>query len=187
MKKVLLLLILLVVSVFSFWGGAGPAQAAGTITFVRSHFVWGKGVVFIFEATDVGNKDLKDASIFIGSNYHHLSCSLNEEADRIPCVLGGGFTQYAGQIGVIYLNGLIFYVEIPQKGTPDETTPTDTCTPPNVLGADVTFMTFQEGTETFFVAGETLAEVENNAEDYLGEFLVNILEIGDLYCGQAPQ
>jgi len=58
----LLITIVLLASAFSF--GASKAQAAGIITFADGRFVWGKGVVFVFGASEIKNKDLKGANIF---------------------------------------------------------------------------------------------------------------------------
>jgi len=187
MKKVFLLLTVLVISISSLWVGAGNAQAAGTITYAGSHFVWGKGAVFIFKATGVKNKDLKEARIFVGSNSHNVSCWVNKNEGKIICVAGGGVTKYGGEAGFLHLAGHTFQVRIPHKGaqpvTETETPPV--CEAPNTFGANVTFATFSGGTETFFVHGETLGEVESHAQGYLGEVLTSILEIGELYCKEA--
>ena len=187
MKKVVSLLLSVAVLVVSLWAGAGSVQAAGTITYAGSHFVWGKGAVFIFNASGVKNGELKGARIFVGSNLYNVDCTFKKDEGKIVCVAGGGITQYAGQTGALYLAGQVFTVRIPHKEAPavTETETPPTCEAPNIMGANVTFMTFSEGKETFFVHGETRAEVKSNAQGYLGEVLISILKIGDLYCKEA--
>ena len=84
--------------------------------------------------SEVKNKDLKGANIFAGSDYHKMYCSYNDDTEKIVCVLSGGLTEFAGQTGIIYLAGQVFYVTIPDKGLPpghsgtgsdDETCPED--------------------------------------------------------------
>ncbi len=121
--------------------------------------------------------------MFVNSTYVDLYCALQDaETGKLVCNVPG---KYAGKHVRIYIGERMFYVTVP----PIQVTETDetplTCTAPAVMGADVTFMTFSEGTETFFVAGDTLAEVASHAQGYLGEILTSILEIGDLYCKEA--
>src|SRR5919108_961301 len=110
-----LIAIVMLTSAFAF--NTGKAKAAGLMIYLDGRFVPGKGVVFLFEPDDHKYKDLKGASIFAGSNDHNLSCSFNEEDGEktVVCVVGGGITRYAGQTGVIYLAGQIFYVTIPER------------------------------------------------------------------------
>ncbi len=115
MKQFLSWLIAIVVLVSAFSSSASKAQAAGLMTYMDGRFVPGKGVVFIFEPSDHKYKDLKGASIFAGSNDHKLSCSFNDDEETVVCVVNGGITKYAGQTGVIYLAGQIFYVTIPDR------------------------------------------------------------------------
>ena len=116
MKKIFSLLIAIVVLASAFSFSAGKAQAAGLITFADGRFVWGKGIVFQFDASEIKNKDLKGANIFAGSDHHKMYCSYNEDTERIVCVVSGGLTEFAGETGVIYLAGQIFHVTIPDMG-----------------------------------------------------------------------
>ena len=59
MKKIFSLLIAIVVVASAFSFSASKAQAAGLITFADGRFIWGKGIVFQFDASEVKNKDLK--------------------------------------------------------------------------------------------------------------------------------
>jgi hypothetical protein len=94
---------LVLASTFLF--SAIRAQAAGLVFYVNGRFIWGKGVVFIFEGSDLQNKDVNGANIFTGSDYNKLSCSLNKEEGRIVCVSPGLLAQFAGPTGIVYLAG----------------------------------------------------------------------------------
>ena len=115
MRKVVSLLMAMVVLASAFLFSASKAQAAGIISYLDGRFIWGKGIVFLFEADGFKAKDLKGANIFAGSDYHKLHCSINKDEGRIVCVASGGLTEFADQTGVIYLAGQIFYVTIPDK------------------------------------------------------------------------
>ena len=62
------------------------------------------------------NRDVRGASIFAGSNFHNLYCSVNKGEGKIIFVAGGQLTDYAGQTAVIHLGGQIFYVTMPYQG-----------------------------------------------------------------------
>ena len=100
------------------------ARAAGPITYSGGLFVPGKGIVYVFKASDFKRKDLKSASIFAGSNFHNLSCSVNAGDGKIVCVVRGGLSdEYGGESAIIHLAGQIFYVTIPyriEREDPDE-------------------------------------------------------------------
>jgi len=126
-----------------------------------------------------------------------MYCSYNEDEGRIVCVVSSGLTEYAGQTGVIYLAGQIFYVTIPDRalhsgtdpedetcseedeeceepedpgdpgGPGDPGNPPEACIPPEVLGADVEFVDGEDVATTEFVPGETTAEVSANATQML--------------------
>lgn len=186
MKRIFSLLMAAVV-LWSVFGFAGRVQAAGTLTYVGSKFVWGKGVVFVFEGSGFKNKDLKNATLMIGSNVYKLSCSVNKEAGKVICVAGGALTKYVGETGFIALAGRSFAVTIPGRTLPATKSTSLTCPAGTVLGAYVTFFTNDETTTTFFVTGSTSTAVRNSAENMLGEFLLSIEQIGSLYCGEEPR
>lgn len=178
MKKLLLLVLALIILVPALGFQAGNAQAAEMITYIDGRFVWGKGIVFVFQASGYRNRDVKDANIFVGSNFHDLGCTVDKEKENIVCVLGGGFTKYAGQTGIIYLAGQVFYVTIPDRGLPKTEEPTLTC------GAYVEFMNFMEMTEIVFIPGQTLQDVMDAADTWLGEYWVNYWILSqELECG----
>ena len=189
MKKALSLVMTMMVLISALWVSAGNARAAGLIAYVDGRFVWGKGVVFVFEASGYRNKDVKDASLFAGSNFHDLDCTVDKKKEKIICVGRGSLTDYAGETGVIYLGGQIFYVTIPDRVLHQETTVEQplVCTEPEVLGASVEFQT-SEGSFTEFVPGDTVQEVEARADSWVdGEFILSHGPVGDLECGLPPQ
>lgn len=171
MKKVLSLVMAIMVLVCTLSIRVGAAQAAGLITYRGGLFVWGKGVVFVFDAAGYRNKDVRNANIFAGSNFHNLYCTVNKEEEKIVCVGRGSLTQYAGETGVIYLGKQIFYVIIPARPElPEPEVPVEealTCEEPEVLGATVTFEAGEGDPQSFFLAGETLQEVQNSAVDLM--------------------
>jgi hypothetical protein len=190
MRKIFSLLIAMAVVASAFLFNASRAQAAGLISFLDGRFVWGKGVVFLFEASGVKNKDLKGANIFAGSDYHKLHCSFNKEEGRIVCVASGALTEFAGETGVVYLAGQIFYVTMPTMGLQpgdsgtesedeacseedeeceesedpgDPVNPPPACASPQVVGADFEFVDGEDVATTVFVPCETTGEVSGNA------------------------
>lgn len=181
MKKFLLLL--MVLAVCSSVLGVSRAQAADWITFAEGAYVHGKGIVFIFDATGYRNKDLKNASIYVGSDLYDLFCWVTEDKEHIVCNAQGGLTQFAGQTAIIYLAGQIFYVTIPGAGSPTEGAAPLVCDLGLVPGADV-FVDFGGFTETLFVPGSTLAEVQSQAESWFAGLEFEI--VSGLYCGLEP-
>ena len=188
MRKVLLFLVAAVVLASTFAAQTGQAKAASLITYVDGRYIWGEGVVFIFEGTGFRNKDVRDTTIFVGSNFHDLGCTVNKEKTRIVCIGRGSLTEYAGQTGIIHLAGQLFYVTIPDRDIRTVTVEEPlSCTEGTIAGADVTFETGGGDTYTLFVDGSTKSEIQANAESYVdGSDLVGVLSIGDIYCGQAP-
>lgn len=181
MKKLLFALMAMAVIGSALGGQVSRVKADGYITYEEAAYVYGKGIVFIFDATGYRNRDLKDASIYVGSDFYDLFCWVNEEGDKIICNAQSMLLPFAGQIGIIYLAGQIFYVTIPGAGGPpaDET---PTCAEDEVLGADVTFLTSVPSFITFFIFGDSAAEVYSNATSYLGGFFVSIEGVGSLRC-----
>jgi|SRR5687768_12373757 len=189
MRKLILLGLAIGVLISTLWCTAGKVQAAGLITYRGGLYVWGKGIVFVFDASGYRNKDVKDASIFVGSNFHDLGCTVNKEEAKIVCTLRGGLTEHAGETGVIYLGGQVFYVLIPDRTLPEEISIEEslTCLETELMGAWVTFTfnfldIFQFSFEEF-VEGTSLEEVENAAAQMLEDdpFLISY-EVGEFGC-----
>jgi hypothetical protein len=184
MKKILFVLIAVVLFVLAFIPQAGQAKAASLITYVDGRYMWGEGVVFTFAGTGFHNRDVLDTSIFVGSNFHDLGCTVNKEKTRIVCIGRGSLTDYAGKTGIIHLAGQLFYVTIPDRDI-RAATETLTCTEGTMAGADVTFRTGGGDTFVLFVAGSTQSEIQKNAESFVdGSDITGILSIGDIYCSQ---
>jgi hypothetical protein len=191
MKKLLLPVMAAIILVTTLGFRTGSAAAAGLISYVDGHYVWGKGIVFVFTAAGHRNKDVRGANIFVGSNFHKLGCTVDKEKENIVCVLGGGFTQYAGQTGIIYLGGQVFYVTIPDRTIAEPTVvvePPLVCEEPEVMGATVVFRDSDHLSYPQFVPGNTVEEVEALADSWVdGEFWVSHDPVGDLECGMPPQ
>lgn len=183
MKKFLLLLMTLAVVASALGLQASRAQAAGWITYADGAYVEGKGIVYVFDATGYRNKDVKGASIYVGSDFYDLFCWVTEDKEQIVCNAQGGLTQFAGQTAIIYLAGQIFYVTIPGRGAPKEDAGPLVCPEGLVPGADV-FYDNGEFTGTTFVPGNTLAEVQSQAELWFEGFSIEI--VSGLYCNEEP-
>jgi hypothetical protein len=184
MKKSLFFLIAAILLASTFAAQAGQARAASLITYVDGRFMWGEGVVFIFEGSGFRNKDVRETTIFAGSNFHDLGCTVNKEKTRIVCIGRGRLTEYAGQTGIIHLAGQLFYVTIPDRDI-RATAEALTCTEGTVAGADVTFRTGGGDTFVLFVPGSTTSEIQKNAESYVdGSDITGILSTGGIYCSQ---
>lgn len=190
MKKIMSVVMVVIILVSTLWLSLDKAGAAGTIGYRGGLFVWGKGVVFVFDGSGYRNRDVRDAVIFVGSRSYDLHCTVNKEEGKIVCVTGGRLTQYAGQTGVIYLAGEAFYVIIPAKPSLSSSGGTSgplSCPEGSTLGADVTFYIPLDGEFTDFIPGATLSDVQQSAEGFATEFDASILEIGELYCRQQEQ
>lgn len=199
MRKILSI-VMIIVSLFSLH--TTRAQAAGIITYGGSLFVVGKGTVFVFNADGFRNKDLRNVTIFVGSNFHNLGCSANKGDGRIVCVIRGGISdEYAGETGIIHLGGQIFYVAIPgriERIDPEEDEGEEGsggsgesgCAEPTVSGADVEFTDIDQISSTEFVPGETLDEVNADAQNQLSQDpdLKGYKVVSPLKCGEeAPE
>lgn len=185
MKRVFSILMLAVLLVSAFGFSASPASAAELITYVDGRFVVGKGVVFVFEASGYRNRDVRGADIFVGSNFHDFGCTVNAERTQIVCVANGNLTRYAGQTGVIYLAGQIFYVIIPARTLPDVSGLA--CTGSEVIGAYVTFYYGEGEPDTFFIEGDSLEEIEDFVQMEMdsSEGWIIGYEISELDCGNS--
>jgi hypothetical protein len=187
MKKITSFVLTVVVLICTLWFNAGSATAAGTITYTGARFVWGKGVVFVFDASGYRNRDVKNASLSIGPDSFGVHCTVNKKAGKIICVAGGGLTRYAGQMGILTVAGHSFYVKIPDKGplpSVNGNVPL-TCPPGTEPGALVTFLTGGGDQHTEFITGATLDEVRSKAEGMVdGSDWVEVLSVGNLECRQ---
>ncbi len=180
MKKIMSSVMAIIVLIGTLWSSAGSAAAAGIITYQGARFVWGKGVVFVFDASGYSNRDVKNASLSIGTSSFGLHCHVNKKAGKIICVAGGGLTWYAGQTGMVYLAGQAFYVIIP-----DRNLSAGGCGGSTVMGANVTFQAAEGDPQSYFLAGQTLGDVGNSATNLIGasEGFFSNPKISNLECG----
>lgn len=177
MKKVLSF-VMIMLSLLSF--NTGRARADGIITYAGGQFIVGKGIAFVFQGSGFKNKDLKNANIFVGSDFYKLSCNVNKDDGKIVCVAGGGLSdEFAGETGIIYLAKQVFYVVIPGRDPLR-------CGGLDALGADVEYKDMDGSRFTEFVPGMTLEAVENAAA---GGVTANELRgyrvLGTLYCEEV--
>lgn len=179
------------VMLLSVFGFAGTVQAAGSLTYIESRYVWGKGVVFIFEGEGLKNKDVKGANLFVESNDYKLSCWVNKAEGKVICVASSGLTQYAGEFGTVSLAGQVFTVLIPGIHFPAGGDTPLSCPEGTELGALVTFETGGGGTYTTFISGDSRSEVQSTAQSWVsdepGADFVDVLSVGELDCGEIPQ
>jgi hypothetical protein len=184
MKRVLFILLAVVIVASALGVQVGNASAEGYIAYEEASFVYGKGIVYIFSASGFRNRDLKDAAIYVGSHFYDLFCWVTEDEEHIVCNAQGGLTQFAGQTGIIYLGGQIFYVPIPSRGSPSAADTVPTCGPGEVLGANymVDFGSGYDG--PYFVPGDTLAEADALADSWFSE--EDHYRIGGLVCDVEP-
>ncbi|MBN2116882.1 MAG: hypothetical protein JW730_09935 [Anaerolineales bacterium] len=177
------LVMILVILAATLWLSVEQATAAGTITYSGARFVWGKGVVFVFDASGYKNADVKGARITVGSKSFNVYCTVNKKAEKIICVAGSRLTRHAGEMGILSLAGQGFYVTIPYKPAVLYGNTPLACPAGTGPGADVTFLTGGGDTYTEFIFGSTLAQVHSSAEGWVdGSDIVGIDSIGGLYC-----
>lgn len=164
--------------VSAFFLSTMRAGAAGIIEYRGGVFTWGKGIAFVFDATGYRNRDVRNASIYVGSNFYDLHCTVNKKEKKIVCVTGAGLTRYSGQTGVIHLAGQMFYVTIPYRNLAG-------CGGSQVMGAMVTFQVGEGEPQSYFLAGQTPGSVGNAADNLIeasGGFLSDP-EFSKLECG----
>lgn len=181
MKKLFFVLAMLAIFVSTLGLQVRRAQAAGTVTYERMSYVEGKGIVYIFLASGVGNKEVKEGtSIYIDGEFYDLFCWVASDKEHIVCNAQGGLTQFAKQTAIITLLGQTFYVTIPHGHARQVEDATPVCSDGQILGADVDVEDFG----TLFVPGDTLAEVQSRAESWFEESDFEI--VSGLYCNQEP-
>ncbi len=185
MKKLFLVLMLVAVFGSALGFQVAPARAEGYITYEGGLYVYGKGIVFVFDNTDYRTRDLKEASIYVGSDFYDLFCWVSEEGDKIICNAQSGLTQFAGETAIIYLGGQMFYVIVPAKGgAPDKGEAVPTCEQGQVLGANymVDFGFGYDG--PYFVPGSTLDQADLLAESWFSDS--DYYRVGGLVCDREP-
>jgi hypothetical protein len=186
MKRFISLGMLLIVLAAALGIPAGAAKADGFIVYEGAQFVVGTGIVFTFEGEAFRSRDFKGANIFVGSDFYDLYCWVRKGETRIVCVASGGLTEFAGQTGVIYLAGQIFYVTIPFKhGSAESGGQSLTCEDGEVLGAEY-MVDFGSGPDgPYFVPGDTLDDADALAAIWFAQ-AVDYYGVNGLVCDEEP-
>lgn len=109
-KKVGLILVLISIVALVFSTAAAPMDGK-IVSFVGSHFIPGKGVVFIFEVSGITQADLNAASSPVGS----VDCNFKDDGN-VACTVKHA-NQYAGQSIPFNLAGYGFSVSVPGNFT----------------------------------------------------------------------
>lgn len=121
MKKIISLVLVLVVLSSAFLFNVGKASAASSYpTLVDTHYVYGKGIVFVFDLNGarVRAPNIKNSTLYLNSNTYHLSCWVNRANQTIVCTARGGLTEFAGDQGTVSLLGRLYSVIIPSLPEP---------------------------------------------------------------------
>ena len=186
MKNIISLVVAAVILASTFWVRTDSARAAGLITYRGGAFVEGKGISFVFDAPGYRNRDVKGANILVHSSFYDLGCTVNREEDKIVCVLRGGLTEYAGETGIIYLAGQVFFVTIPGRIVLEEEEAEESggCEEWGWFGAWVTFEYLEgEDYSEEFIEGESQEEVDALAAELAAEDeSITDYEVGEFGC-----
>ena len=115
MKKIFsfLMVMSLLASVFVF--NVSKASAASYPTLVDVHYVYGKGIVFVFDANgmNVRAPNLRGSTLYLHGNSYPLACTVARASGMIVCTVRGGLTEFAGAQGSVSLLGRLYSVVIP--------------------------------------------------------------------------
>ena len=136
MKKILSSLLVLVLLTSVFVINVSKVSAASYPTLVYTHYVYGKGIVFVFDAngTNLRTPNLKGSTLYLHGNAYPLSCIVDKADGLIVCTARGGLTEFAGDQGSVSLLGRLYSVIIP--GLPE--VPRENCYPyPNSPGKNI--------------------------------------------------
>ena len=167
MKKVLSFVIVVMVLVTTLWFKVGIASAAGAVV--------------ILYLPGVTKQELKDATMFIDSEYQSVYCVLQDaDTGKVVCHVAG---KDAGEAVQIFLAGRVFSATVSQVRTSSNADQALTCETGFSPGASVTF-TYTEGngSVTTVVPGSTLSEVAQNASALLGGQYKSFTIVSDLQC-----
>lgn len=168
MKKLFSFVLVAVVLATVLGINVGSASAAGS-----------KVVVYI---PGVTQQQLKDATVFVDSNFQPTSCVLKDaETGKVVCTVPGKF---GGEGAVLYVAGRSITVSIPEVKVPKvEVDEPITCAAGETLGADVSFhYTSGSWTHAIFFAGSTLADVKTKAQSWIGSKFSEYKIDSGLYC-----
>lgn len=173
MKKIFLFFVLFSVLVSTLWVGINSVSAGGANV--------------AFSVPGITNQEVKNARMYANSDYQNVYCALKED-DRVVCSIPG---KYAGQTVQIYLGGRVFYASVPEpkpeiiisQESTSQQEQSLTCPDGEVPGAMVEFVYSGTGnTTTQFIMGNTLSEVEQTANSWLGHKFVSFTILSNLQC-----
>lgn len=170
MKKVFSLLVAFVVMATSLWFSAGIASAAA--------------LSVVLHVPGATQDDVENATVFVGSEFYNINCVLKDaETGKVVCKVS---EKFASEGATIYVAGQAFNVELPStpNGSNKQEEQPLVCGEYEVSGADVqfTYTNTEYGTATFFVSGDTLADVVDNADSYVGRKFSSYSIVSGLYC-----
>ena len=104
MKKLLLFSMTALLLATTLWFSAGTASAAGSVV--------------VLYLSGVSQDDLKNATMFVGSEYMDANCVLHDaETGKVVCFIS---SKYAGQPVRVYVAGLVFYLTASDLMTSEE-------------------------------------------------------------------
>ena len=132
--------------------------------------------------------DVKNAVVYVGSEYYKINCVLKDaETGKIVCSVN---EKFASEGAVLYVAGLAFFVDLPSHANPGDTPDQDvplTCDEGMFPGADAKFQyAGWDKTWTWLhLEGATLAEVAENASQYIGAKFNSFEVVSGLYCASG--
>jgi hypothetical protein len=110
----------------------------------------------------VTQQELKNASMFVNSEYHKVECTLKDaETGKVVCHVPG---KYAGEDVTLFVAGQVFNASVPNPNTPDapEGEETLTCGEGEVLWYSFDWYTYGEFYENVEVPASTWEYWEAN-------------------------
>jgi hypothetical protein len=126
MKRLFSILMIVAVLASAFLFNVSKASAASYPTLVDTHFVYGKGIAFVFDTNGmkVRAPNLRGSVLYLHGNSYPLACWVNNIAGTIVCTVRGGLTEFAGDQGSVSLLGRLYSVIIPSR---PEAPPVEIC------------------------------------------------------------
>jgi len=168
MKKVFSFVLAVAVIATALGISVGTASAAGSSV--------------VLYLPGVTQQDLNNASMFVGSEYHKVECTLRDaETGKVVCHVPG---KYAGQDVKVYLAGQVFDATVPAPNTPEaETKEPFICGEGEIMGAMITAtFIYYGGPYTYSWYGTSLDEIVSSFESWHSYWGGGSYEIGDLFC-----
>lgn len=163
MKKLFSFSMVMFVLASAFWFNTGTVSAASAAV--------------VLYAPGATQQEVKDATMFAGSEYKHVNCVLQDaEAGKVVCRVNGNDS---GQSVRIYIGEQVFYVNVPEAVEKPKTALT--CSEPEVRGAMFTYEFEGSFYGPYFIAGDTLEIINSNLSEW---FWLDSYEIvSGITCG----